>query len=190
MKYYRLKNKGLPWGDYGYILLAGMTTRLDRHDGKLQLERTGPFQPNLIISGIDDLLATDSFKREIQQAGFSNLDFRPVIKKHISFVDWTTWDLSAEEPQFYPESGEPEGYILELPHSVEVANRMENVWEILVPEYEDDKEGQEIFSGDKPLDLIKVNGWTVVTEKLRIWLEENRANWIEFEELKTETIAS
>jgi hypothetical protein len=190
MKYYRLKNKELLWGDYGDILLAGMTTRLDRYDGKLQLERTGPFQPNLIISGIQDLLVTDSFKHEIQRAGISNLDFIPVIKKHISLVDWTTWDLSAEEPQLCPESGEPEGYILELPHSVEVANQMENVWEILVPEHKDVKDEQDIFSGDISLEIVKVNGWIVVTEKMRVWLEENQADWIEFEEPKTEAVAS
>ena len=117
----------MPWGDYGRILLTGMTGHLDRQDGLLQLERTGPFLPSMIISGIDDLLLDDTTKIKIEQSELRGFEFLPVIKRHISIVDWTTWDYNSEDPNFYPDNGEPENYILELPHSQTLADEMKNV---------------------------------------------------------------
>jgi hypothetical protein len=56
----------MPWGDYGDILLTGMTSHLGRQFGLLQYERTGPFQPHIIILELDDLLVTDSVKKKIE----------------------------------------------------------------------------------------------------------------------------
>jgi hypothetical protein len=43
------------------------------------------------------------------------------------------WDLSAAEPAQFPESGEPEDYILGKPHSERAAKAMGELWEISVP---------------------------------------------------------
>jgi hypothetical protein len=65
-RYFRLSNVQSNWGDYGDILLSGMTAHLERNENCLQLERTGPFQPNIIESGIGNLLITNSFKEKMQ----------------------------------------------------------------------------------------------------------------------------
>ncbi len=190
MRYYRLKNRELNWGDYGDILLTGMTTHLDRQDGLLQLERTGPFQPNIIISGISDLIVTDSFKNELQNSGIHGLDFKKVIKRHISLVDWTNWNLQADDPQFYPGGGEPEGYILEIPHSRDLADKMENVWEVLLIRNGKVQDNSSFIIGNTPTDIMRAEnrGWIIVTEIMKNWLEQNEATWLAFEELSKCTV--
>ena len=80
----------MPWDDYGDILLTGMTYHFDRQDGLLQLGRTAPFLPPMILSDFDDLLVDDTTKNKIEHSNLRGFEFLPVIKRHISLVDWTT----------------------------------------------------------------------------------------------------
>lgn len=175
----------MPWDDYGDILLTGITDRLERNNGLLQYERTGPFQPDIIISGSDDLLLTDSVKMKIELSELKGFQFKPVIKRHISFVDWTTWDLESKDPEVYPGNGRPENYILGLPHSRELADKMEKVWEVLVEENGTFINSRTFNQGDKDLDIMRTenSGWFLVTEKLKLWIENNCDNWTEFWDL-------
>lgn len=175
----------MPWGDYGDILLTGMTSHLDRHNGLLQYERTGPFQPDIIISGLDDLLVTDSVKRKIEASNLKGFQFRPVIKRHISHVDWTTWDLQKADPKFYPDHGEPENYILSLPHINETADRMEAVWEVIAEVNGTFINSRTYKPGGKDVDIMRTenSGWFLVTEKAKLWIETHCDNWTEFWDL-------
>jgi hypothetical protein len=185
MKFYRLTYKEMPWGDYGDILLTGMTSHLDRHNGLLQYERTGPFQPDIIISGLDDLLVTDSVKKKIETSNLKGFEFKPVIKRHISIVDWTTWNLESEDPEFYPDNGEPENYVLSLPHSQELADKMENVWEVIADENGTFINSRTYKQGNKEIDIMRTenSGWFLVTEKAKLWIEKNCDKWTEFWDL-------
>lgn len=62
MSVYILRQPEFPWGDYGAILVSGMTAHLGREDGLLQLERTGPFVPPLFMPGVGDIVVTEQFK--------------------------------------------------------------------------------------------------------------------------------
>jgi hypothetical protein len=75
----------------------------------------------------------DKVKKNLEVSGLIGLSFRPVIKKHIVEVDWTAWDLNTDEPLYYPDSGEPEDYILAGQHSDSIANGMGNLWELITP---------------------------------------------------------
>jgi len=185
MKIYRLTYKEMPWDDYGDILLIGMTDRLGRRNGLLQYERTGPFQPDIIISGSDDLLVTDSVKRKIELSGLMGFQFKPVIKRHVSIVDWTNWNLESKDPEFYPDNRRPENYILALPHSQELADKMEKVWEVLVEENGTFLDSRTFKVGEKDVDIMRTpdSGWFLVTEKLKLWIENNCDNWTEFWDL-------
>lgn len=189
MKYYRLRNKEINWGDYGDILLSGMTAHLERDGNLLQLERTGPFQPAIILSGYEDLLVTDTLKNKIESDQVSRLDFLPVVRKHIVFLDWTNWDLKADEPKFYPENGDPENYILGMPHSPEVASSMEKVWEVVVPHNGKFTDSLSFIPGEKNIELMKAenSGWFIATEKMKNWLETNNSEWLNFEEVNVES---
>jgi hypothetical protein len=121
-----------PWGDYGDILMHGMTVRLDRDDGMLQLERTGPYMPPITFPGIGDIVVTDAFKVQLLAAGFKGLSFRPVRKARVVELNWESWDRNSE-PLEYPESGEPEDYVLARSHSPQTAASLGDLWELVLP---------------------------------------------------------
>ena len=175
----------MPWGDYGDILLTGMTSHLSRHNELLQYERTGPFQPDIVISGLSNLLVTDSVKRRFEFSDIKGFKFKPVIKRHISHVDWTSWDLQKEDPEFYPDNGEPENYILSLAHSQELANRMEAVWEVIVEENRTFIDSRTYKHDNKEVDVMLTgnSSWFLVTERAKMWIENNCDQWTEFRDV-------
>jgi hypothetical protein len=190
MKYYNLVHKQTPWGDYSEMLLTGMTAYLDRQDDLLQYQRTGPFQPDLTLSGYKDLLVKNSIKEKIEISDLRGFSFKPVIKRHIVPVNWTAWDMTNDEPEFYPENGEPEGYILDLPHSQELADKMEDVWEVVVPTNGTFSENGTFHSYNPELDIMLPDNkyWFIVTEKAKSWLQQNCDNWIEFVEVNASVL--
>lgn len=127
---YRVTGHG-PWGDYGRILAHGITMHLGpTSDGRLRLERTGPFMPAVTAPGFS-LLVNATMRQRIEISGLTGVSFREVEKAHIVRLAWDQWDKSAAEPEEYPEGGEPEGYILQHPHDERLANEMGSIFEIL-----------------------------------------------------------
>ncbi len=122
------KSRG-PWGDYSDVLAHGMTAHLGRRDGLLQLERTGLFVPPVTLPGPGDLVVTDAARIELDHL-IANLAFRPVSKARIVRLEWHLWDLGADEPAWYPESGEPEGYVLDRLHDPGLAWEIGPLWEL------------------------------------------------------------
>jgi hypothetical protein len=120
------------WGDYGEILQHGMTAHSPRVGGRLALERTGPYIPPITFPGFS-IIVTDAARTLMESSGLTGFTFLPVEKKLIVEFHWETWDLNADEPAEYPDSGEPEDYILGKPHSPTVAMAMGELWELAVP---------------------------------------------------------
>jgi hypothetical protein len=179
---YRRQNRKTNWGDYGDILVSGMTAHLDRHNDLLQLERTGPYVPPLVNSGLWDIVVTDKVKESLMMSQLTGINFKPVIKKHIVELDWTTWDTNAEEPTYYPQGGEPEDYILEREHSESLSKRMGDLWELVIPTIGTFSNENFIFSG-QVFDIFKADnrGYILVTEKGKDWIERNAGDWVTFE---------
>src|SRR5262245_38701308 len=122
------------WGDYGDILWHGMASHLDMMpDGLLQLERTGPYVPPISFPGFE-IVATDECRRRLEASGLRGLAFKPVRKARIVELPWHTWDLDAEEPPEYPESGEPEDYVFAREHSPALADAMGPLWQLVLTE--------------------------------------------------------
>jgi hypothetical protein len=114
------------WGDYGDILQHGMTAHLERVGGRLALERTGPYIPPITLPGIGDIVVTSNARALLESSGLSGLSFLCVEKVLIVELHWEAWDLSAAEPAQFPESGEPEDYILGNPTAKERLRQWEN----------------------------------------------------------------
>jgi hypothetical protein len=194
MAIYILQNAEMPWGDYGNILLSGMTSHLNRKNGLLQLERTGPFVPPITESGISEIVVTDAFKQQLEKSGLSGFNFQPVIKAHIVRLEWEKWSRTANEPPEYPETGEPEDYILARPHSPELADEISDLWELQLQEH---AEVERVQVGSNAWDAniyvllsswngtdwfrAKTVGYTYISEKAKVWLEQRVSEWVQFE---------
>ena len=186
MQIFKLKNKKAPWGDYGSILVSGMTAHLERDNGLIQLERTAPYVPPMVKSGLWELCVTDNIKSKIENSKHLSVEFRPVIKKHIVEVDWTSWDFDADDPKYYPDSGEPSDYILEKPHSKELSEKIGKIWEIVINKNGTvDSNGVFIYQ-DIVSDIFQPDnkGYIFVSEKFKNWIDNNASDWIEFEEFR------
>ncbi len=193
---YILHNRAMPWGDYGDILLSGMTAHLDRENGLLQLERAGPFVPPIAITGFDargysHIVVTEAYRALLEDSGLSGLRFLPVAKKRIVYLDWQLWDQMADQPAEYPEGDEPEAYILVRPHDPGIADQMGLLWEVCL-EIHARTERKHLGSGRWDEDIYVAGaswdgtdwfraagvGYIYVSEDARRWLERTASEWI------------
>lgn len=131
-RFFILREKSDPWGDYGDILMHGMSAHLGPIDGLIQLERTAPFIPPISFPGIGDIIVTDELRQSLENSALKGFEFRDVIKARIVDLPWHDGTRETEEPPTYPNEGEPEGYILDLPHSQKAAESIGVVWELVL----------------------------------------------------------
>jgi hypothetical protein len=187
--YYIDPNVPMLWGDYGGMLAHGMGRR--NREGQFEIERVGPFVPPISLPFLA-IIVTDAFKKELETSGLRGLSFKPVVKMHIVHMDWDKWDWNALDPSEYPSDGEPENYILEKPHSPEVAEKIGPIWELLLEEVADTErvlaspgvpqqillrldrwDGRDFF-------MAKGVGFHYVTDRAKGWLETRVSQWVSF----------
>jgi hypothetical protein len=190
VNFYRLDGRKMPWGDYGRILLSGMSTHLPRKDGVIQFERTAPFVPPISFPGIGDIVITNAFRAELEASGLVGFTFAPVIKARIVDSNWETWDRAAPKPAAYPPGGEPENYILASPHELELADRIGALWE-LVPGIGGTVERRKTGEGPRDVDVIltpsgasdvfRAEGvrYNFATQRAMEWLVARAGEWVE-----------
>jgi hypothetical protein len=174
-----------------------MTAHSRRVDGKLALERTGPYIPPITLPGIGDIVLTSEARRLLETSGLTGFTFVPVEKMLIVELPWETWDLSAEEPAQFPESGEPEDYILGKPHSPTAAAALGDLWEIavarsvtilhpktIIDSYKELRIDLSTWNGD---DLIRSDGYGSIlfSERACDWLSERWGEYVQFDPFPT-----
>lgn len=196
---YSMDRPEAPWGDYGYILIHGMSNHLGRRggdDGPIQLERTGPFVPPISFPGPGHIIVTNEMKQQMEQAGFRGITFRPVEKTHIVNVPWHEWDLTADAPKYYPEGSEPEGFILNEPHSAELAESLGLIWEVVLTDSAEvvrqtDPTTQEtvfryVAGSWNGSDLFSVseNYYKYISPRAKSWFEQHAGKWVSFKSVE------
>lgn len=190
---FEIRGGHVPWGDYGSILVHGMTAHLGRKGEQLQLERTGPFVPPISFPGINDIVVTSEMKAHLENAGFRGITFRPVLKAHISNVDWHEWDLSDDEPEEYPQEGEPEGYILDYDHCEDTSAELGDLWEVVTST---GAEMERVQVGESPWEVefryvpgswngsdlfaVETNAIKYTSHRAKRWLETYYPEWTSF----------
>lgn len=122
----------MPWGDYGNILFRGFLNVMDEEFHDLvtpELERTGPYVPDIYIANTRDLVIRDEVKIILEECGVTGIEsYREIKKKKIVRLDWENWDQSLESPQYYPSSGKPENYIIRGIHDEFLAESLPKFW--------------------------------------------------------------
>jgi hypothetical protein len=172
------------WGDYGDILVHGMTRHLERKNNQLQLERAAPFVPQVFLPGIHDLIVTESAKERLKN--IKGLAFRPVVKARIVRLDWHLWDMSRAELPSYPTSGEPEDYILEREHDAVLAEEIGDVWEVVpavVPAIQSSGGAfkSAAYSGQPFICADDFGGYGFITDDVKIALDSLGLQWVGFQ---------
>lgn len=179
------------WGDYGDILQHGMSMHLPRQDGNISLERTGPYIPPITFPMA--IVLTSEARGLLESSGLSGFGFLPVVKAHIAEVHWEEWDLALDEPPMFPESGEPEDYVLAEPHSVTASDALGDLWEVAVPATATITRRTPIVRSYKELqldsstwnggDLFKGGGYgsVIFTERARDWFSDVWGEFVMFD---------
>ncbi len=197
MKFYIIKQNSL-WGDYGSILAHGMAAHLPRRDGLLRLERTAPFVSPLTLPGLGAIVVTQAAHERMERREIPGVSFLPVLKARIVEYHWEHWDRSLAAPVEYPEGGEPEGYILDRPHSPAFAEQLPEFWEVTLPQ---DASLKSVRVGRGAYDyFLDPSEWKgsplfhptgklhiLATEELKPFLEEIGGEWITFQEVTLTT---
>lgn len=189
---FRIRSVDRNWGDYGNILIHGMSCHLGRtRQGRIRLERCGPSIPPITLPGITDIVVTQVIRKGIEEAGLKGFRFRPVRKSRIVNLPWHSWDWSAAEPPFYPDDGEPESYIIERPHSPICSWKMGRLWEVFAtPILQQFVRGDNVvIRSDSIVDLDLLgspNGYPYFSVHGKNWLESQAREWIRFEEVQVE----
>jgi len=173
--WFRVRNVEMPWGDYGAILLSGMTGPPDA-DGRLSIERTGPFVPSITVAGVSDVVVTDAFRAALEESGLAGLAFRETVLERIVRLDWRSWNLDAEDPERYPAGGEPENYILGRKHDPETAAEVGPLWELVVQRtLADPGDADFVRTASSPFSRV------LTSERGRAWLDRHAGQWLSFE---------
>ena len=181
--YYELRSGAAPWGDYGHTLWNGFTEKSEQSgQPNLLVSRTGPFVP-LITVPFGRVLVTDDFRHRLSAERFSGLLFEPVAYKKVVHIAWEQWDANAQEPFFYPQTGEPEDYLLEGAHDEQLVATMPRLWAWDVPKTIGlQVQGSNTFRRElhPGTDVAREYFIVWVGERMKLWLEENAGKWLSF----------
>ena len=182
----------MPWGDYGNTLLVGYAFPDEKDKSKILVERTGPFVPP-VYYWAKYLLISDTLKQKLEQSNLKGFEYQETVFHKIVDLDWTNWDLTADNPKIYPSGGEPENYIEKRKHNSEIAEKMETIWclkldnKTLIGKQNKNATGrQNLFIienswTENDIFLTENSGFIFLSEKAKIWFENNSDGFAEFE---------
>jgi hypothetical protein len=167
------RGEAAPGGLRGHSALGHDQASAAHPRGPARLERTGPFVPPVTLAGISDLLVTGAFRAELERSPLTGLGIRPAEKARIVRLEWERWDLTGDEPQEYPQGGEPEGYVLDRPHDPELAAQIGPIWEVVLPGIQEQTDATLVR--DQP-----ATRHIYASQRAKNWLEQHASHWLSF----------
>ena len=99
------------------------------------------------------------------------------MKARIAEVRWQDWNTEDEDPLFYPDSGEPEDYILGAKHNRRLAKELGDLWSIRPSHLVEMEDGEFLGAEPEPKSVIGVEAydgrvWTYFSKRFAEWLVE------------------
>ena len=128
MKYYIIRNKQMPWGDYGNVLAYGFISKNSAED--VIIERIGPMVPEIYLYNRYVAVVND-IKDSIEATNLKGFVFKLAKKEKIVELNWEGWDANEKMPD-KPKSGEPEDLILKRKHNPTLAEKMPGMWVMIL----------------------------------------------------------
>lgn len=194
MDYFIIRNKQMPWGDYGNVLFRGFLNVMDKNYNDLdipEIERTGPYIPDIYITNTRDLVISNKVKELFDEAQIKGVDFyKPIKLKKIVKLDWNKWDLNSSDPEFIPSSGKPEDYIIKGKDNDDLKKEIPLLWNPILKEEKvlkviSEKRDLENFSHLEMSEKVNVDilcslPRIIVSEKLKNILEDNKIESLRF----------
>lgn len=197
MKYFILKNKEMPWGDYGDILFSGLLTVMDENYNDIEIhkiERVGINIPEIYTANSTNLVVSQDVM------GFIVANKIKGVKKQydteflkIVNIDWKNWNFSANNPLLYPKSGEPFDYIEEGFHDEKLKAQIKKKYFSLDLEaqpkvtFKGLNKSIKILNYIPKFDLFKAGkGYIIASEKFKLVLEKENIETLKFIEIEIE----
>jgi hypothetical protein len=129
------------------------------------------------------IIVTDEFRAKLAAVEFSGLTFEPVKYGRVVRIDWHEWDWKANDPAFYPETGEPEDYLLAGVHDAELAATMPKLWAWKVAA----TPGLQVLGTNTfrrelhpGTDVAREFHIVWISERMKFWLSENTGEWLSY----------
>ena len=110
----------------------------------------------------------------------------PVKFDKLVRIDWHNWDPNSDDPRFYPDTGEPEDYILSGEHDASLEQEMPVLWALDVPPTDGLQiHGTNTFraSAHPGTDIAREYYVFWVTSRMKNVLEGPAGDWVVFKKV-------
>ncbi len=196
MKYYIIKNRDMPWGDYGNILFSGLLTVMDDDYNDIdihEIERTGSYIPEIYCANSTNMVVNEEVKNLLEKETITGIEnFHDTVFKKIVNIDWQSWDFNNEDPKFYPETGEPIDYIEDGENDIDQHNQSIKFYSVKIKESTTNliKSENSIYrleNDNLNIDLFIPNNMNriVSSEKFKKIIESEGIDTLKFIEIQT-----
>jgi hypothetical protein len=126
---------------------------------------------------------TDGFRQQLLRERFSGLTFDAVEYSKVVRIAWEDWDTTAQDPAFYPATGEPEDYLRAGVHDERLRAAMPQLWAWNVAQTKDLQiQGSRTFRRElHPGTDVARDGFIVwISERMKLWLAQSAGKWLSF----------
>jgi len=186
---YELESQGAGWWDWEVEIIHGIAAHLPEVNGKIQLERTGPYIPTFTMPLGSPLIVTEEGMQKMADANFPNLTFELVDYANIVALDWETWDVTKGLPEDISKEviNFPSVIMDPSKHREDIARKMPKAYAVM-----SDYNLPILHRPNRVLDTSNyknepfINGISgklivpLASEEGRRWFEKNGAEWLTF----------
>jgi hypothetical protein len=119
------------WGLVGNYLMICENADRDEETGLLHIDCVGPDMLPVVMAG-GAFVVSAEFRDWLAKAECGQFEFKPVIKRRVTEVNWREWNELSEDDIPIPRDVDLESYFGALPHSENAANAIGEISEWII----------------------------------------------------------